>query len=523
MPRPDEATYDALVAHLETALDRAAAAHPNPGRTDTFRRLSRIEYQNAIRDILALDVDVIDAAAEGRCEPRVRQRERTASCRRRCSSATWRRRRRSAAPPSAARCRRRRSHVVVLPSDLTQEEHLDGLPFGTRGGTIVAHTFPLDGDYEIQIRLSRDRNENVEGLTEPQQIELTLDGSACSCSRSRRIAISRAPTTPTKRVDKHLKLRMQRHRRPARGRRHLPAQDLRARGNRASAEPGALQHGPASARRRSRSTRCRSPVRSSAGARERHAEPPPRLRRARPRERRRARKPLREADRLGARASRVPAGGDRRGPRGAAAGSTDEARARGRLRAGIEMALRAVLASTEFLFRIERDPKSAAPQTPYRISDVELASRLSFFLWSSVPDDELLDLAIAGTLSQPGDARAAGEADAGRSAGRGARHQLRGPVAVSAQPGGREPGRAAVPRLRRQPASGLPARDRAVLREHRAGRPQRAGPAARQLHVPERAPREALRHPERVRQPLPARLARRRTARAAACSATAAS
>jgi hypothetical protein len=78
-----------------------------------------------------------------------------------------------------------------------------------------------------------------------------------------------------------------------------------------------------------------------------------------------------------------------------------EARAEGDFDDGIEMALRGVLASTEFLFRIERDPKSAQPQTPYRVSDVEFASRLSFFLWSSVPDDELLDTAIAGTLNRP--------------------------------------------------------------------------------------------------------------------------
>jgi hypothetical protein len=78
-----------------------------------------------------------------------------------------------------------------------------------------------------------------------------------------------------------------------------------------------------------------------------------------------------------------------------------EARATGDFETGIEMAVRAVLASTEFLFRIERDPKNAAPRTAYRVSDVELASRLSFFLWSSVPDEELLDLAIAGRLSQP--------------------------------------------------------------------------------------------------------------------------
>ncbi len=92
------------------------------------------------------------------------------------------------------------SHVVILPSDLTQEDHLEGLPLGTRGGTIVRHTFPLDGTYEIQIRLSRDRNENVEGLTEPQQVELTLDGQRVQMfgvkpNRNQ----SWASTTPTKR------------------------------------------------------------------------------------------------------------------------------------------------------------------------------------------------------------------------------------------------------------------------------------------------------------------------------------
>ena len=69
------------------------------------------------------------------------------------------------------------SHIVVLPADLTQEDQFDGLPFGTRGGTVVRHTFPLDGTYEIQVRLARDRNENVEGLTEPHKLELTLDGT----------------------------------------------------------------------------------------------------------------------------------------------------------------------------------------------------------------------------------------------------------------------------------------------------------------------------------------------------------
>ena len=174
-PRPDEATYDSVVSYLETSLDRAAAAHPNPGRTDTFRRLNRTEYQNAIRDLLALDVDVsallpkddvshgFDNVGVGELSPTLLERYLAAA--QKVSRLAV-----GSPLPSPA------SHVVVLPADLTQEDHIDGLPFGTRGGTVVRYTFPLDGEYDIQVRLSRDRNENVEGLTEPHQMELSLDG-----------------------------------------------------------------------------------------------------------------------------------------------------------------------------------------------------------------------------------------------------------------------------------------------------------------------------------------------------------
>ena len=102
-----------------------------------------------------------------------------------------------------------------------------------------------------------------------------------------------------------------------------------------------------------------------------------------------------------------------------------KARAEGDFDAGIEMALSAVLVNPQFLFRIERDPPAFPPDTAYRVSDVELASRLSFFLWSSIPDDELLDLAAAGQLARAGGARAASAADAGRSAVALAGHQFR--------------------------------------------------------------------------------------------------
>ena len=173
-PRPDDATYEAIVASLETALDRAAAAHPNPGRPATIRRLTRTEYGNAIRDLLALDVDVsallpadessygFDNVTVGELSPTLLERYLSAA--EKISRLAVGRVGRS---PGGDTFR-------VAP-DLTQEEHIDGLPLGTRGGTVVSYTFPQDGEYDISIRLRRDRDEKIEGLTEAHEVEVLLD------------------------------------------------------------------------------------------------------------------------------------------------------------------------------------------------------------------------------------------------------------------------------------------------------------------------------------------------------------
>ena len=396
MPRPDEATYESLATGLETALDAALAARPNPGRTDTFRRLSRVEYQNAIRDILDLDVDVssllpkddashgFDNVANGELSPTLLERYLAAA--QKVSRSVV-----GGQLPSPA------SHVVILPSDLTQEDHLEGLPFGTRGGTIVRHTFPLDGTYEIQIRLSRDRNENVEGLTEPQQIELMLDGQRVQMFGVKPNRNQMGIYYADEAVDKDLKLRLhvtagphevgvvfprktfaleETERQPSLAHfnmdRHPRVQiALYSVSIAGPFEPGSLTDTPS----RRRLFVCRP---TSVAAEDDCAK-----RIVSTVARRAFRRAVTDAD------IEAPLRFYR------------EARAGGSFDDGIEMALRAVLASTEFLFRIERDPGNAAPQTPYRISDVELATRLSFFLWSSVPDDELLNVAIAGTLSRP--------------------------------------------------------------------------------------------------------------------------
>lgn len=395
-PRPDDATYDALVSYLETSLDRSAAAVPNPGRTDTFRRLNRSEYQNAIRDLLALDVDVssllpkddvshgFDNVGVGELSPTLLERYLAAA--QKVSRLAV-----GSPVPSPA------SHVVVLPADLTQEDHFEGLPFGTRGGTVVRHTFPRDGAYEIQVRLSRDRNENVEGLTEPHQVELTLDG--------RRVQLF--TVTPDRNqslqyysdeaVDRDLNVRVpieagphevgvtfprktfalpETERQPHRAHFNMDRHPRIQPAVYSVSITGPFDEGGAAdtpSRRRifvchpstaSAEADCASRILSTFA-------------------RRAYRRPVTDVD------IQVPLAFYR------------EAQADQGFEAGIEAALRAVLTSTEFLFRIERDPRNIAPNTAYRVSDVELASRLSFFLWSSVPDDELLGLAAGGKLKEP--------------------------------------------------------------------------------------------------------------------------
>src|SRR5262245_10535393 len=173
-PRPDERTYESFVVALEAELDRAAAARPNPGRTATLRRLNRTEYQNAIRDLLALDVDAaallpadeanhgFDSAPLGDLSPTLLDRYITAA--QKISRLALGR-----APKTPD------SDTFRVQPDLTQEGHVEGLPLGTRGGSLIPYTFPQDGEYDVQVWLTRDRNEHMEGLREPHELEVLLD------------------------------------------------------------------------------------------------------------------------------------------------------------------------------------------------------------------------------------------------------------------------------------------------------------------------------------------------------------
>ena len=397
-PRPDEATYDNLASYLETALDRAAAANPNPGRTATFRRLNRAEYQNAIRDLLMLDVDVasmlpkddtsfgFDNVEVGGLSPTLLERYLAAA--QKISRIAV-----GAPVPAPA------ANVVVLPADLTQEEHVDGLPFGSRGGTVVNYTFPVDAEYEIQVRLMRNRNENVEGLSEPHDMEMTLDGArtAVFTVKPNRSTIGGGAYYSDQDVDRDLKIRI-----PVKAGPHVVGADfiLKTEALIETERQPTVAHFNMDRHPRVQpavySISITGPFEATGVG-----DTPSRhrifvCRPTKPSDEERCASNILAT--LARRAYRRPVGDeDIRMP----LAFYKDARKTGDFEAGIEMALRAILTSPEFLIRVEREPTNAAPNKPYRISDLDLASRLSFFLWSSTPDDELLDLAAKGKLHDP--------------------------------------------------------------------------------------------------------------------------
>lgn len=416
--RPDEATYNQLVARIATSLDRAAAANPNPGRTDSLRRLTRTEYQNAVRDLLALDVDAtallpndepshgFDNVTVGNLTPTLMDRYVSAA-------------QKIARLAVGAPRKTPGGDTFRIPPDVTQEEHVEGLPIGTRGGGLFPYVFPQDGSYELQVRLARDRNEQVEGLKKPAEVEVLID-------RERVGLFTVKPPGDDKNaelVDAHLKFRVpvkagphevavtfpknptdlleterepylahfNMHRHP----RSAPAlYQLSITGPFDPAGPGDTPSrrlifgsvvGPVS-------DRAIGKLVTNDLAGQRRAQPQtaaanddarasliltPILRHA-------YRRPVTDED------LRKPLQFFREG---SAEGAGFEA--------GIENALAAILVSPHFLIRVEQDPAGVKPGSVYRVSDLELASRLSFFIWSSLPDDALLDAAVRGDLRQP--------------------------------------------------------------------------------------------------------------------------
>src|SRR5262245_4946247 len=199
--RPDEATYQAILGRIEASLDAAAVKDLNPGRTETLRRLNRTEYQNAIRDLLALDIDAaallpkddaghgFDNVNVGTLSPTLLDRYITAA--------------QKISRLAVGDVRRVGGDTFRTPPDFSQEQHVQGLPLGTRGGMLIPYSFPQDAEYELQIRLTRDRNDEVEGLRERHEVQVLLD---------REVVASFFVEPPKARdfdaVDRHLKARI---------------------------------------------------------------------------------------------------------------------------------------------------------------------------------------------------------------------------------------------------------------------------------------------------------------------------
>jgi hypothetical protein len=412
MPRPDEGTYEALAAYLETELDKAAAGSPNPGRP-LIRRLNRSEYANAIRDLLSLDVDVSsllppDDSAFGfdnisdllGTSPALLERYLVAADRVSALAV--------GAPVSPG------SDTYRIRQDRSQDQHIEGLPLGTVGGLVVNHTFPLDAEYRFSLELYRTNLEAIRGLEHPHQIEITIDGERVFLETVGGEVEKggggppgpQGPQGPsiTERsdgVDAKLQVRV-----PVKaGTRAVGATFVRKIG--------------------AGTQRLRPFLRSSAGTYDSTGRPhietltiagpfdptgpgetPSRQRifTCRPEQGRRAN--AASEDRC---ASRIVSTLARRAyRRPVTKADTDRlmtfyraGRGRGNFETGIQMALRRLLASPTFVFRVEED-RAGKPGSIQPVSDIELASRLSFFLWSSIPDDALLDAASRGQLRNPG-------------------------------------------------------------------------------------------------------------------------
>ena len=396
--RPDRGTYERLNDWLEAELDHAAAARPNAGRTEGLHRLNRAEYENVIRDLL--DIEGLEIAEMLPIDDASYGFDNIAGV---LAMSPTHVERYLAAARKISRIAVGEMSIVpygegkIIPLDLSQDNRMDSLPFGTRGGVSVRRYFPVDGEYLL-------RFETVAGYgistDEANFVEVSVDGERLLYEEV--VQWQGGSTDDVEEANTQYELRL-----PIKaGVRTVTITFLET--TRAQAEellqpylrpPGfsAFGHarlggyagpavsavsllgpfnttGPGDSPSRRRIFVC-SPASVS--------EEAPCARRILSSLARRAyRRPVSDVD------------------VNALLESYREGRASGGFDRGIRVALERMLSSPDFLFRIARQPPDARPGTPYAVSDVELASRLSFFLWSSMPDDELIDLAAAGRLHE---------------------------------------------------------------------------------------------------------------------------
>jgi len=399
-PRPDPATYSALRTWIETQLDTAATANLNPGRSEALHRLSRTEYRNVVRDLIGLDIDVSEllpaddtsygfdniAGVLG-ISPTLMERYLAAAGKISRLAVG------SPAPSPIA-------ETFRIASDLGQDDHIAGLPFGTRGGTLVDFNFPEDAEYVISVVPDGPL------YIEPHELEITIDGERLEVFTVGRTLApgERRGEYATETDPREVRVRV------TAGPHQVGAAFL----SKTSAEP-----------ERTRKLYLRPFTGEGSGGDSRYQPYIERVTIAGPFEASGARPAVDTPSRKRLFVCAPPASADDRTRRGCARrileplarrafrrpvdgpdverllAFYDQGSATGGFDRGIELAVRRLLVSPEFLFRIVEEPDGLAPGTPYVLTDIELASRLSFFLWSSIPDDELLDTAIRGELTDP--------------------------------------------------------------------------------------------------------------------------
>jgi cytochrome c5 len=390
-PKPDQASVDAMVSMLETGLDKASAAHPEPGRA-SLHRLNRTEYGNAIRDLLNFEVDVKellppDDESNGfdniadvlRVSPSLLEQYLTAA-------------RKISALAIGDSTFIPVTTVHRAPPDRAQDRHIEGLALGTRGGILIKDNFPLDAEYQVNIVLLRNVLGYMKGLEWPHQIEITVDGERVFLkpvggdddNRDSDANFAAAADM----IDARLRARI-----PIKAGPHEIGVAFLRKNSSETAEPLELHSydhdlqnmngnpqvdhvdvtgpllatGSGDTPSRQRIFSCRP-----ATAAEQTAC---------------ARKIL---STLARRAYRGPVAAD---DLNALMGFYETGAKRGGFEAGVQNALHVMLATPKFLFRSEPDPAGVTKGQIYRLGDLELASRLSFFLWSSIPDEELLTVA----------------------------------------------------------------------------------------------------------------------------------
>jgi len=397
MPQPSAGDRLAILTSLESSLDAVSAAKLNPGRTETLRRLNRTEYQNAIRDLLALDIDaasLLPADESGHGFDNVNVGDLSPALLNRYISAAQKISRLAVGSTQASL----QSDTIGLRADLTQEGHLPGMPMGTRGGLSTPYTFAQDGEYEIQVLLARDLAGVVSGLRDARQHEMLL---LLDREPVHTFTISRESIGIEILNEKALKVRI-----PVKAGPHHIAVTFIKDGSSLIDTPRQPTESRYNDRRHPRTAPAVDQIAVTGPFAPKGAGDTPSRRRLFVC---RATGPDKEQEEKCA-ASILSTLMRRAYRRPIAPGEVNEpmayyrkGRADGDFDLGIATAVTAVLTNPKFLFRVESDPAKIPAGGIYRISDLELASRLSFFLWSSIPDDELLDAAIRGRLSEPGE------------------------------------------------------------------------------------------------------------------------